>query len=663
VADTAATVTDDGEGGAFVSFGAPHHEKPSDHDANLAETLDQTVLDGIASDLLRQIEDDDTSRREWLAMREQALGLLGLRVNPPRTDTSSGAAPFEGMSSYQDGALLEACVRGQANARGELLPADGPVKVHNDGMQIAIADAQAEALEKAVNRFLTVTSTEYVPDSDRLFFQVYWSGLGYKKAYHCPIRRRPVLDAIDAKDVIVSAQAADLDTAARVTHVIKMGKATLARMQLAGAYVKADLSSPVEEKTVVDKKLETLQGVQRKTLEPKLSERLIYECYADYEVPGDESDDLPGVPLPYKFTIDKSSRKVLEVRRNWREDDAQCFKRKVFIAYPLIPAFGYYPLGLMNLMGNTVNGITAALRIMIDNGMFGNFPAFLYAKTGTGQDKNDFRAGPGQGIPVNAGPGEDLAKRFIPIPAKPIDTVFMQLIQSMKADVQRIGGTADNSVGEGNQNAPVGTTVALIEQADKIMSAVHKRLHQAQAEEFRVLRELLQEDPDALWRQTGVEPFNKDVIVQALNNYELIPQADPNVSSHVMRLSRAEAARGIVKDGPQLWDVRSALEWYCDQIGIPELKRFLLPPAPPQQPGAQPQPDAMKSVAMLRTQEMKSQDALQDRMLKAAELQQKSQDAAADREERATEHRLNLAKEAMIHPLSPEIINQTGTPQ
>jgi len=660
------TITDDDHGGSWVDLGPSRESQfeSGDHYSNLAEDLGDDVLGVIASDLLRDIEDDDRSRSEWLQMREKALGLLGIKIAPPRSDSSSGGAPFEGMSSYQDGALLEACVRFQANAIGELLPAAGPVKVHNEGAPIQQNDMLADALEKAVNNFLTVGSPEYVPDHDRMFFQVGWSGAGIVKGYHCPLRRRPVIESIDAKDLIVSDQATDLDSAQRVTHVIKMNKPTLIRMQIAGAYREIDLSPPERNPTVVDTKIEQLQGISKTASRPEEIDRTIYECYCDYEIPGHEHKHKgkeTGLPLPYKITIDKASRKILEIRRNWKEDDEDCRKRTTFVMYEYARAFGLWPLGLMHLMGNTVNGITAAFRIAIDNGMIGNFPYWIYAKTGSGQDKNDFRAGPGQGIPFVCDANSKISDKIMPAPRVPLDPAFMQVVTQLKTDVSRIGGTAEMQVGEGNQQAPVGTTIALIEQATKVEGAAHKRMHQAQGKEFRMLRELLQEDPEALWRHTGKPPYNADTIITALNDYDLIPQADPNVSSHMMRMSKAEAAKQLVMAGPQLWDIKSVTEWYCDQIGIPEMKRFMLQnPQMQQSPQGAPALGAdngARALAAIASQKMKSADAAQDRQLKAVEMAQKAHDAAQDRALQVQEHQTDLAKELVIHPLSQAIVN------
>ena len=648
---------DEGQGGVWITIGddLDTPEDGSEHDQNLAEIIPEGVLATIASDLLQDIDDDDKSRSEWMNLREQAIGLLGLKINPPKTDPGGNGAPFEGMSSYQDSALLEASIRFQANARGELLPAGGPVKVQNEGAQTSQNDDQADALEKSCNRFLTVTATEYVPDTDRLFFQTGWSGIGFKKGFHCPIRRRPVIESIDAKDLIVANSATDIDNAPRVTHAIKMSRTVLIRMQIAGAYRDVSLGAPVEETNVVEQKIGSVQGVRMTATKPQNMDRLIYESYCDLDIPGFEhklNGRITGLPIPYRVTIDKASKQILEIRRNWKEGDEQCMKRKTFVAYQFIPFMGFYPLGLMHILGNTTNIITAAMRILIDAGMFGNFQSFIYAKTGQGQDKTDFRAAPGTGVPMNVGPGEKLGDKIMPMPTKPIDPSFVQFIEAVKENAQRLGGTAEMQVGEGNQQAPVGTTIALIEQAQKVMSAVHKRLHQAQAEEFRMLQELLREDPEALWRDRP-RPFNADLLEDALDNYELVPQADPNVPSHMVRMAKAEAARQIVKDAPEFFDVKSAMEWYCDQVGIPDVKRFIVVPQQQQQP---PDPNVLRANAMTQAAQIKAADGDKNRQLRLVEIGQKEKSDAAQLASKENIAKIQLAKELAIHPMSQPIV-------
>ena len=542
-----------------------------------------------------------------------------------------------------------------------MLPSGGPIKVYNDGAPTQQNDAQAEALEKACNRFLTVTSTEYYPDADQAFFQVGWSGVAFRKGYHCPLKNRPVIESIDAKDLIVSNQATDIDSAPRVTHVISMSKATLIRMQIAGAYRDVELGHPTQELNSVSRKIAATQGISTaQGATPDSIDRTIYECYADLDIPGFEhklDGKVTGLPIPYKITIDKTSRKILEIRRNWREADEQCVKRKTFVMYPFVPAFGFYPLGLMHILGNATNAITAAMRIVLDNGMFNNFPGFIYAKSGTGQDKNDFRIAPGTGAAVNTGIDGKLSDKIMPLPYKNTDPSFITLIENIKQSVARLGGTAETQVGEGNHEAPVGTTIALIEQSQKVMSAVHKRLHQAQSEEFRMLQELLREDPEALWRHLGEDkrPYNADLLIQALENYELVPQADPNISSHMMRMNKAEALKQLVMGSAEsgMWDIKGVTEYYLDQIGLAEAKRFLVPPQPQQQAA---DPNAIKAATTMQAAQLKSQNAAQDRQFKLVQMAHESQENAADRQARMEEKKLEIARAVAVHPLSQPII-------
>lgn len=659
-------VTDDDGGNTVVEFN-PHFDfgddegegSESDHNANLAEECGEDVLTAIASQLLLEIEEDDRSRSEWLQVREKALGMLGLKIQPPRGDVGTGGAPMEGMSSYQDSALLEAAIRFQSNARGELLPSGGPLKVENGGAPIQQNDAQAEALEKAGNEFLTVTATEYVPDTDRLFFQVGWAGCAFKKGFHCAIRRRPVIESVDAKDLIISNQATDIDNACRITHVIKMSKSVLIRMQIAGAYRDVKLiAAPTQDENSVDRKIASIQGVKPSTSLPENIDRTLYECYCDLDIPGYEhklNGKVTGLPIPYKVTVDKASRQILEIRRNWKEGDEQCIKRRTFVMYPFIPWIGFYPLGLMHILGNATQAITSALRIILDNGMFSNFPGFIYNKAGGGQDKNDFRVAPGTGIAVNAPVGGKLSDNIMPLPYKPTDAAYVAFVEQLKENTSRLGGTAEIQVGEGNHEAPVGTTISLIEQAQKVMSAVHKRLHQAQAEELKMFQELLQEDPEALWRHKGKPPFNEQILRDALENYELVPRADPNIPSHMVRMAKAEALKQLVTLSPDQWDIKSVTEFYLDQIGLSDAKQFLIPPQPPQQPQVDPAA-AAKAQSAVAVQGMKNAAGAQDRQLKVMELQQKAQSDAAERQSRETVQKLQLAKELAIHPLSQGII-------
>lgn len=656
--------TDDDEGGTLIDFD-PQIEteaEESDHFENLAEVIDEGILDAMASEILRGVEDDQRSRQEWMSQRARELDILGLKIEAPRGDLGSSAAPMEGMSSVRHPLVLEAVLRFQANARGELLPSGGPLKIDNEGQETGENNYEAERLEKDINVFLTNTCTEYVPDTDKLLFGVGSCGAGFKKGYHDPLKRRPTLESVDAEDLIISNNATDLQNAARITHVIKMSKTVLIRMQIAGAYRDVALSSPDDLTNAVERKVGRIQGIDRSGNDPRDVDYTIYECYCDYDIPGYEhrhKGKATGLPIPYKIVIDKTSRKILEIRRNWAEGDEECIKRKTFVMYSFIPWKGLYPLGLMHILGNTSNALTAAWRIALDNGMFHNFPGFLFALTGTGQDKNSFRVAPGSGVGVNVGADGKLSDKIMPLPYGALDPSFLQLIENVGATGQRVGGTAESNVGEGTQNAPVGTTLALIEQAQKIMSAVHKRLHAAQAEEFQILRELLKEDPEALWRhrrnRSRAQPWDEATLIAALENYDLIPVADPNTPSHMHRMARAEAFAQKVKEAPQLFDIKKCYDYYFKSIGIDGIDQFW---APPQTEQAAPvDPLIVKAQQASQAAMLKSASEAEANKVKLLEIQTRAAEGEANRRSKEKIAQLQIAERLAVHPTSQMLVD------
>jgi hypothetical protein len=651
----------------------PARERPTDeHDANIAEEIDDDILNGIASDLIEAIEEDDTSRKKWLSTRERAITLLALEIDPPRTSAGAGGAA-EGMSVIRHPLLVEASVRFQANASGELLPAEGPVKVANKGTRNIATEAGAEALEDAANTYLTDTCTEYYPDTRKALFQTGFSGAAIKKGYHCPIKRRPVIEAVDAKDFIIANNATDIDSSPRCTHVIKMAPSVLKRMQIAGAYRDIDLSTPDSELTELDRKIASTQGIAKNVNRPEDIDHTIYECHCDYDLPGFEHEidgEPSGLPLPYKIVIEKTSRKILEIRRNWRKNDQSQRKRRTFVLYPFVPMFGFWPYGLLHLLGNTTTGITAAWRIILDNGMFNNFAAFLFSKGATNNETPNFVAGPGQGIPIDCPTGK-LADAVSPLPYKQTDPSFIQFVNDVAATGQRLGGTADVQVGEGRQDAPVGTTLALLEQATKIMSSVHKGIHQAVGVELKMLRELLQEDPEALWRhrEDGTRPENADLIIQALNDYDLIPVSDPNTPTHMHRLMKVAALAQRADTHPDRYDAKTVETEILRAIGWDNPEQFFAkPPEPGTQQAAPPDPAIVKAVQAAQAAQAKNQASLQiaamrqqsdeaNRALKVADIQSKERQTAAKIDAARQNKILDITQSLAVHPASHSILN------
>src|SRR5712671_4115706 len=494
------------------------------HTANLAKKMGEDQLGTISSDLIEGVTRDEDSRKDWLNTRALGITLLGLQLEKPRSDTGAASAPLEGMSTVRHPLLLEATISFQATARAELLPASGPVKVRNDSPvkpTTAIRsqaptdpnnptptlppdtspDDLAQALEKDFNHYLTVIATEYVPDTDRMLFYVGFGGDGFKKVYNCPLRRRPVSESIDAEDLIISNAATDISNCGRVTHRMRMKKSTLRRMQILGEWRDIDLAPPSVsvEKNAVDKKKDDIAGINTSVQRPEDRDYEIYEIYCELDIDeyAPKRFQGKGLPLPYCVTIEKESRKILDIRRNWDADDKECMAKEYFVQFPMIRGLGFYGLGYIHLLGNTTIALTAAWRLQLDNGMFANFPGFLYSKGVGRQLTNQFRVPPGGGVGLELGAQQDIRSAVMPLPYKETGPSFSAFSTHVEEVGRRLAGTATINVGEGKQDAPVGTTLALIEQATKVMDSAHKRLHASQSRELQLLVQRFREDPEA----------------------------------------------------------------------------------------------------------------------------------------------------------------------
>lgn len=687
---TGATVIELDDGGVEIDFspnaGTRDPGGARAHNANLAEYIDVGELNRIAEDLLLGIQQDDESRKEWLENRAQGIRLLGLKLENPRSGADAASTGVEGQSTVRHPLLLEAVLRFQANARGELLPASGPIKVTDKILQDGTNDELAEGLEEDLNYYLTTVASEYYPDTDRLLLFVGFGGCGFKKVYNCPIRNRPVSESVDAKDLIVSDAATDLRNSRRFTHQIMMKPSTLRRMQIAGAYRDVELITPnPQELNPVNLEIANVQGVnQQQTSQPEDRDHTIYECYCELnirEFEDKENGKETGLALPYRVVIDKDSRQVLEIRRNWNEDDPAKLAKIAFVKYPFVPGFGFYDIGLLQILGNTDNALTAAWRLMLDNGMFSNFPGFIYAKQAGRQNTLDFRIPPGGGVPFDLN-GAKIGDQIMPLPYKDVSAAFAAFISDVGQTGQRVGGTAEINVGEGKQDAPVGTTLALIEQATKIMDVVHKRLHAAQAEEFQLLKECFRENPQSFIRSVkGHMAWDEAKFTAALEDASLVPQADPNTPSHMHRLMKAMALKQLQAMSPDLYNKRAVDERVLHMLGFPDAESLFN--APDQgSPGMTPemmgkaaelalkakaqQQDAQNDQAELaikaKDSQVKEQVALmhahaeaQDMRVKQQMQLQESADQQADRLSRERIAALNLVSDLINHPESQSI--------
>lgn len=645
------------DGSIIVDFNPPAEFEDDfngdDPNANLARGLPDAVLSSIAEELLDGINADEDSRSEWIGIRTRGLDMLGLKVEDPASSVSASSAPLEGMSRVRDPLMLEAVLRFQANAQGEMLPASGPVKVVDYGDGSSTTDGLATALEKDLNFYLTSTATEYYPDSRRMYFETGFSGMAFKKVYRCPLRRRPVSEMVSASDLIVSNDITDLRNASRITHQITMRPSVMKRMQILGVYRDVELQQPQPDPDPIKDKVNRIQGIQSRAERPQDQSYTVFECYCELDIPGfehkDEQGNETGLPLPYRVTIEKDSRQILEIHRNWAEDDEDYLAKIPFVAFPYVTGLGFYGIGMMQILGNLTNALTALTREGIDSGLFANFPGFLIEQAASRQMTNQFRVAPGGGLPVDTG-GKAIKDAIMPLPYKEMGAATIQLTSSLRDLGQRLGGTADTPVGEGKQDAPVGTTLALIEQATKVEGAVHKALHAAQAEEFRQLCELFREDPESLWRNNKRPALAKDVakFMDALDRCDVVPQADPNVASQMQRVMTANAIRQMAQTAPPGMYNMVAIEKRClDMMKVENTDDLFMPP---QAPPAPPQPDPLKIAEL----QVKNKVADTNRMKVVSDAENKK----ADRESKQNIEVLKLAQTAAVHPESAPVVDQ-----
>lgn len=678
-------------------------DRAKDWFRNLVDEIDGMELSRIGNDLIRGIDDDLQSRNDWIEDRAQGLKLLGLKIEIPGLQGATDGAPVEGMSRVRHPLLLEAVLRFQANARSELLPTDGPVKVRVDSVMTTVEQDQlAHALETDLNHYLTAVAKEYYPDTDRMLLMLGFGGTAFKKVYFCPLRGRPVSETVDADDLIVNNAATCLSDAKRVTHRVYMRPSTVKRLQILGVYRDIDLSVPTQpNKDAVQREKDEQQGVSSESMNPEDRDRQIYECYCELNISGFEhkfKGRETGLEIPYRVTIDESTKEILSIVRNYDEPsgdegDELPEARTNFVKYTFVPGMGFYDIGLLHILGNTTNAVTAAWRELLDAGMYSNFPGFLMADTGARQNTNIFRVPPGGGALVKTG-GLPINQAVMPLPYKEPSAPLMTLVQNMVETGQRVGGTSELQVGEGRQDAPVGTTIALIDQATKILNSVHKRMHASQAEEFQLLVRCFREHPESFWKKirNPQEQWNDQILLKALNDYELVPQADPNTASQTQRLMKVMALKELQKGNPAMYDPIAIDMAAMKAIGWSNPEQFMTPGGG--QGNIPPEAQAKMAEIQIKQQdadtrrmdvEMKAQEAQMKAgapgappdPMKMAELQMKQQEIASnardmqldaynrqkDRESRERLAAVRLAEDIAKNPAALPIINQIIDPK
>lgn len=554
--ETGAIEIDQPDGGVIVKLNPGHDdsgpagapEELSKFYRNLAESMESSSLSLIADDLMQAVDADDQSRAQSLADRSRGLDLLGLKLQEPKTTAGDSSTSEDGMSTVTNPLLLELCLKGWANAHAELLPASGPVKVDNvSPSETEFDDELAESYEQGFNYYMTVTEKSYGPDtSHMLLWGTYFGGSGFKKVYRDPLKRRPVSKSVDAKDLIVSDTTKDFSECERITHQIPMRPSVMKRMQMRKVYLDVPLSQPTPQPNAVDQKIATIQGTSpsansRPEDQPFTLWEIQCELVLDEFAPPDFRGR--GIALPYLVTIEKDSRIILQVRRDWKPEDADCNRKQMYVRYPYVPGPGFYGTGMLNIVGNSSAALTAAWRETLDAGMYANFPGGVIAKLGTRQNTSNMRPSPGEFVPIetNDMPIKDV---LMGLPYKDVTPGLLKLMEMITAQSKEVGSAPEVPVGEGVANTPVGTMLAHIEQATKIMAAAHKGMHAAQSEEIQLFADLFREEPESFW--TGNKKakrgyWDAQKLFLALETVTLVPKSDPNVPSHVHRMMKAVA--------------------------------------------------------------------------------------------------------------------------
>jgi hypothetical protein len=649
---------DQPDGGVVVHLdaGKPKPDDGEDDEwfANLVDQIDASELGQIANDLYEQIEADDNSRQGHLEIRARGLDLLGTELKEPKAGVGDSSTAGEGMSTVTNPLMLDCLLHAWANDVGEFLPANGPWKIKVDGEETVAEDDLAEALERDMNHYSTQIATEYYPDtSHMLLWGTDFGGSGFKKVYRCPMRRRPVSESVDEKDLIVSDTTKDLRSCGRITHIIPMRPSVMKRMMMLGAYRDIPLTQPSNETGVVDQKIAGIQGTQARPQRPEDQPFNLWETQCelvlDQFVPDKSDFKGENIPLPYLVTMDKDSREILSIRRDWDEDNEQCERKRMYVKWPYIPGPGFYGTGILNILGNATAAMTAAWREALDAGMFASFPGGLIAKSAMRQNSAIFRPSPGQFDPVETG-GRPISEVIMGMPYKDVTAGLMALMDKIQAQAQRVGGAAEIPSAEGIQNVPVGTMLAQIEQATKVIAAAHKGKHTAQAEELALILDLFRAHPNDFVRYNKALPkggWDEQRFLQALDDHKLAPVSDPNVPSHIHRVAKALALiqlLGVQAIAPFMNAKEVLLR--CLRA-IREDPNGLVVDPPPMPQGGPPQDPAkmISAQAAAKNADTKAQEA----QTKAAQGQTDSQVEAAKLQTEKEIAETNLQREVVIH--------------
>ena len=572
-------VTPEEDGGATIDFdpSAVNQTSPNSHFDNLADILPEETLDPIGSKLRNDYRDYKSSRKDWERSYMNGLDLLGFKYDN-RND------PFQGASGATHPVLAEAVTQFQAQAYKELLPADGPVRTQILGVTTPAKEQQSQRVKDFMNYQIMDQMKEYEPEFDQMLFHLPLAGSTFKKVYYDDLLGRAVSKFVPADDLVVPYTATSLDDAESVIHVIKISENDLRKQQINGFYSDVELSKPTDvtdADKVADKERE-LEGVTKTTKAENLYTLL--ECHVNLDLEGFEDVGEDGQPteikLPYVVTIEEGSQKVLSIRRNFAPNDPLKNKIQYFVHFKFLPGLGFYGFGLIHMIGGLSRTATAALRQLLDAGTLSNLPAgFKQRGVRVKDDAQPIQ--PGEFKDVDT-PGGNLKDAFVFLPYKEPSATLLQLMGIVVQAGQRFASIADMQVGDGNQGAAVGTTVALLERGSRVMSAIHKRLYVGLKSEFKLLSKVFAtylppEYPyDVVGGQKNIKVADFD------DRIDVLPVADPNIFSMSQRISLAQTGLQMAMSNPQIHNLYMAFRKMYEALGIKDIDRILPPPAPVQ---------------------------------------------------------------------------------
>jgi hypothetical protein len=594
VSSSPTEVTENEDGSVDINFDprAKMDGASLDHGANLAEFIDENDLNLLGTELYQNYEDYKSSRKDWEQAYTQGLDLLGFKYEQ-RTE------PFQGASGATHPVLAEAVTQFQALAYKELLPAEGPVRTQVVGASTPDTEQQAERVKEFMNYQIMDVMKEYEPEFDQMLFYLPLSGSTFKKVYYDETLGRAVSQFVPAEDLVVPYSATSLEDAEAIVHVLKVSANDLRKQQVNGFYRDIELL-PADDGTdtndVKDKEKQ-LEGITKSEYSDEVFTLL--ECHVNLDLEGFEDKDQNGEPtgikLPYIVTVEEGSREILSIKRNWDAQDVKKEKKQYFVHFKFLPGFGFYGFGLIQMIGGLSRTATSALRQLLDAGTLSNLPAgFKQRGIRIRDDAQSIQ--PGEWRDVDA-PSGNLRDSFMTLPYKEPSQTLLALMGVVVQAGQRFASIADLQVGDGNQQAAVGTTVALLERGSRTMSAIHKRIYASMKQEFKLLAKVfaLYLPPEYPYNVVGGPRTIKQQDFD--DRVDIVPVADPNIFSQTQRISIAQTELQLAMSNPQIHNMYEVYRTMYEALGIKDIDKILNKPQPPQ-----PKDPALEHIAALAGQ-------------------------------------------------------------